>query len=301
MIVVLFLFGFIFYLGFPLWGAWRVRRSWNIFRGLCLEALSSTEVSLFDIEPNLPAPHTSRLLIGTLEAFEGTHRLWIGNTDLSLPVSLKNSPVYFLDEPPGPFVAGVEPPRKAEASSLGALSEGTNFLVFGHLESDEKGQTHFAATDAQSLLVMAFEGDPHTVLNRAIYAGRATIDHWNSWTPVSLAAGMTAFLFWGYLNLTSGGWRSGGILALVGALLPSTFFLPPGIFLFYAFARLWSQARDHRARMDLVRLSMGKDAAPWKQLRDAARKREWLAHILLGIGMLTNAALLAFVLRLWVP
>jgi hypothetical protein len=297
-VVPIVLAALVFYALLPLAGAWRVRRSWARFRQAALRALGSPEVdfSLLQSEGTLPG-HPLRLT-GTLEAFEGRDRLWIGNDRVSAAVSLRGVPVYFIDEQAAPFAIGVDPPRKAEAASLGALPEGTQFLVAGTLARDERGLVHFASGPDHGLLVLAFEGDPSTVLTRAVYAGRPVLDHWNSWTPVSLGVGFLFLLVLAYAQLRPDGDRSSGLVGLALALLPSTFFLPPGILFFYGFARLWARARDQRARSDLSRAT-GRLATQQQGL--SAPWCEAVSQLSLALGILLNAGLLVVLLRLWVP
>lgn len=293
-LVALFFYGIL-----PLVGAWRGRRSWAHFRENTLNALRAPEVDFSVLQAEGPPPTGTWRLTGTLEAFEGSDRLWVGNDRVSAAVSLRGVPVYFLDDHPEPFALGVEPPRKAEAASLGALPEGTQFLVSGALARDVRGPVHFASRPETDLLVIAFEGDSSTVLQRAVSSGRPMIDHWNAWTPVSVGLGFLLLLVLSYADLRSTGHRESGLLGLALALLPSTFFLPPGIVFFYGFARLWARARESRARSDLARVQADSRRATWEAGR--ARRRELASQGALFMGIVLNAALLVSVLRLWVP
>lgn len=293
--IPILLVALVFYGLFPLVGAWRIRRSWARFRESARQALGFPEVdfSLLQTEDDLPSAPLR--LTGTLEAFEGVDRLWIGNNKVSAAVSLRGVPVYFLDELPDTTGIGVDPPRKAEAASLGALPEGTQFLVSGSLVRDDRKLVHFAAGPDRNLLVLAFEGDPKTVLTRAISTGRPVVDLWNSWTPVSLGLGFLLLLILAYIELRPDGHRGSGLVGLALALLPATFFLPPGILFFYGFARLWGRARDQRARDDLA----------WAQERGPGRssKATWceaVSLLALVLGTLLNAGLLVVLLRLWI-
>lgn len=299
--VTIVLVALVFYGILPLWGAWRVRKSWNRFRDAGIRALESPEVDFSVLQSDNDLPSRPLRLTGTLEAFEGDDRLWIGNDRVSMAVSLRGAPVYFLDEEADPFAVGVEPPRKAEAGSLGALPEGTQFLVWGTLARDSRGQVHFATSSSQRLLVLAFEGSPATVLTRAVYAGRSALDHWNAWTPFAVGLGFLLLLILAYADLRPGGDRAVGLAALALALLPSTFFLPPGILFFYGFARLWARARDQRARLDLTRMVTGRAGPERARGRRQARWIELAAHASLGLAVLSNSVVLIVLLRLWIP
>ena len=298
--VLLILVGLVFYVGLPLWGAWRVRRRWDKFREAATAALASPELDFSLVQSVGELPSGAFRLTGILEAFEGNDRLWVGNGRVSVAVLLRGAPVYFLDEQPDPFGPGVEPPRRAESASLGTLPEGTQFLVWGSLARDDQGQVHFATGSDTRLLVLAFEGNPSTVLTRAVFSGRATLEHWNSWTPVSVGWGVLLAFLLAWEGLRSGGDTVTGLWALALALLPSTFFLPPGILFFYAFARLWTRARNLRARLALVRLHGPGTGPGAAQLRHEARKLELTAQGSLTLAMALNVLLLAEILRYWV-
>ena len=80
-----------------------------------------------------------------------------------------------------------------------------------------------------------------------------------------------------------------GRLGLALAMLPATFFLPPGIVFFYGFSRLWSRARDLRSELDLGRSSG----------RNGAFLTETAANFLLLMGGTGNALFLVWLLSLW--
>lgn len=290
----------IFYAFLPLVGAWRVRRRWMLFRQDVLGALGAPEVDFPLLQTGHVVPSGRHRLTGALEAFEGSDRLWIGNDRVSVAVSLVHTPVYFLEASEGDDAG--EPPRRVEASSLGTLLEGTQFLVSGDLVADSAGQLHFASTPSSGgrLLVLAFEGDPTTVLRRALLAGRPMIDHWNSWTPVSVGLGITVLLVlswlqWGALGGT-------GPLALALAFVPSTFFLPPGIGFFYGFSRLWARGRRLRAEADLRRTQpRTAGEATTKGFRTKALVWETLAQVSLTMGVIGNTLLLVWLVGLWLP
>ena len=117
--VLLVLVGLVFYVGLPLWGAWRVRRRWDKFREAATAALASPEIDFPSLQATGDLPAGAFRLTGILEAFEAGDRLWVGNGRVSVAVLLRGAPVYFLDEQTDPFGPGVEPPRRAESATLG--------------------------------------------------------------------------------------------------------------------------------------------------------------------------------------
>jgi len=154
---------------------------------------------------------------------------------------------------------------------------------------------HFAAAPGRDLLVLAFEGDPSTALERAVSSGRPRVDIWNQWTPVALGIGFALLLSLAYADLKPGGNRADGTIALTLALLPSTIVLPPGLFCVWGFVRLWRRARARRAAADTGRLSGTFEAPRGASWREAA------AYGLLWAGMAANAALLFATLSFWIP
>jgi hypothetical protein len=280
--VLVFIIAIVFYGLLPLIGAWRTGRQWERFREAAFRALRAPEADL----SLLQSGSTSEFrLTGRLEAFEGRDTLWIGGQHISAAVSLGGTPVYFLDE---------EPPRRVEAAALGALPEGTPFMVSGPL-TGKPGQAHFAAAPDGGLLVLAFESDPETAIERAVVSGRPRVGLWNSWTPVVLGIGFTLLLILAYIDLKPAGHRDQGILALSLALLPSTLFLPPGLLGFYGFLRFSAQARSRHAAADASRLA--------GQILPArgAKWREILAGTLLLAGTVSNLTLLVAALRFLIP
>lgn len=288
----------LFYGLLPLIGAWRLRMRWARFRQLVLTANTFPDLDFprwqaVDLDPSDPV-----CLVGQLEAFEGRGRLWIGNDRVSAAVDLGESPVYFLDEPGDGATFGLDPPRRADAASLGALAEGTKFLVAGSLTRDGRSQPRFEPVPGQDLLVLAFEGEAETVLTRAMYAGRPPVDHWNAWTPLAAAVGILFLMGFSYVGLTVTADRRVGLAALALALLPATAFLPPGLVFFYWFMRWWNRGRECRAWADLSRLGGG---SPDDQRRWSRTGLGWelAAQAALGAGLVANGALAVALLRTW--
>ncbi|NNM68214.1 MAG: hypothetical protein HKM06_09410, partial [Spirochaetales bacterium] len=241
--------------------------------------------------------------------WEGREILWLTDGQLSVPVDVKGADFWFLQTPDddswnGEHVfqrpdAPDEPPRRVFWKDLRALPEGVPFWVAGNLSAGPDGRVCFRNAETHLLLV-AYEGRPETVVARTLWSSRQKIEHWNFITPLSLAVGLMALLIAGYFSLRQPGGRAEGLIALALALVPSTFFLPPGIAFFYAFNKLWTESRHQRGLRDLAFLKNPLDHAARLQYRKKARRGELLAQVLFLIGAGTNAALLLILLKIWI-
>ncbi|MEI8095583.1 MAG: hypothetical protein WCG80_15340 [Spirochaetales bacterium] len=292
----------LFYAIIPLAGAYQVRHGWRRLRQWVTSAAASRPLTFQALQTIQPDQGPYRL-VGALEAFEGRDTLWIGNDTVSVAVNLRGVEVYFLENPDeGAEVQ--DPPRKVAWTRLGVLPEGTRFVVWGHLTPGNSGATNalrFAAAPARPLLVVAFSGEETTVLERLVRDSRQPIEHWNPATPVSLVIGFAALLVASYWELRSPGARAIGLIGLALALLPSTFFLPPGIVFFYGFARLWAQSRQLRARRDVLVFRSQAAGAEARLAGTQARQREVIANVILLVGAGLNALLLVTLLRWTIP
>ena len=287
------LLAFLFYLVIPIAGAFVVRGGWRGLRRWVTQAAASPVVSFRDLQEYRRDSGPFRLL-GSLEAFEGRDTLWIGNDTVSVQVRIRGVEVYFLEHPEE-GESPQDPPRKVNWTNLGVLPEGTRFLVWGSLSPVAQFPL-FEAKPGKPLLVLAFHGDEATVLERTLRDSRQVIEHWNPMTPISLLVGFGTLLLVAYWELRVPGSRAFGLSALALALLPSTFFLPPGIFLFYWFSRLWARSRTLRATRDVLMFRTG---SPEKAVScgKRARRVEILAHAVLAVGAGLNVLLLLTLLR----
>jgi hypothetical protein len=267
----------VFYILIPLFGGFSVRRSWRRFRGLLIESArhplleygrvhgvdGSDEEALGDFR-----------LFGSVEAMEGADRLWVRGAKLaaigspaSLSIDMRNVLLYSLPGDGEAFVrerddGGNEScdyvetediPERLSWKSLPALSERTKVFVFGRVYR-RGGKNEFRGSRRDPVMILIYEGEEDSLLQRAIRQGRQANEYWNRVTPLSFLAGvmlMSAIL----LGLTA---RYNlpfvVIMASVIAFIPVSIFLPPGVFFFFLYRSMWKRARSYRARRDMVRL-----------------------------------------------
>lgn len=236
----------VFYILIPVVGALLVRRRWRVFRESLLKCSYFPLVGYSDVRGILAAGGCFRFF-GFLEAIEGSESIWLGDGRLSVCVEMSGVEVFVLSQEAN------QPPQRIGWKHLGTLPERSRFFVAGKLLHEE-GRSLFKNDREIPLIVLLYEGADETVLARAITSGRQKNEYWNFLTPVSLAVGFVSLLFVAYITIRLPQYRSAGILSLALALVPNTFFVPPGIMFFYFYNYFWNRGREHRAKRDLVAL-----------------------------------------------
>ncbi len=288
----------IFYVALPLVGAYIVRHRWRVLRASVLAASQWQDCSFSDVQGSVPS--SPRRFFGHLEAWEGREILWLTDGKLSVPVNVEGADFWFLQtEDVAWSEASDEPPRRVFWKDVRALPEGVTFFVAGQL-TEKDGRSQFHTQAQHKLLLIAYEGRAQSVLTRTIWSSRHKIELWNFLTPLSLAVGLAALLAAGYFLLKIPGERAEGLVALALALLPSTFFLPPGILFFYWFSKIWEQSRRQRAERDVLAFEGKAGTLKWMVQKRSARRRELLAMTAFLVGAGLNAILLLILLRLWI-
>jgi hypothetical protein len=246
----------VLYILVPGLGAFRVRAQWRTFRRRLAE---STVMPIMNRRPAEPTSVGAEYrLFGRLEAIQGKDRIWIEasgsrpgsgeSTGFSAAAELKGVHVYIL-----PSISEEAEPQTIPWSSLSALPEGTQVLLVGP-QFQEEGRVVFRSTEEASLLVVFYDGDPRSLLRRAIWCGRQRNEYWNSYTALSLVTGLLALFMLGYLFLQSPGLRLPALLAFTLSTTPVAALLPPGVLFLLLYQRLWKQARLLRAERDLFLL-----------------------------------------------
>lgn len=208
--------------------------------------------------PAAAAPGRWRF-IGTLEAVQGTNRLWLtGGDGVSVAADLEGAPTYILPwsarGEAGSF--GDEEPQILPWKSIAALPSGTQILVAGTLV-DSDGRRVFRAAAGEPPLVVLYEGDARTLLERAVLCGRQRNEYWNHLTRISLLTGFLALFMTGSLVIRDPELRVAGMIAYALCAAPLAVFLPPGVVFYFLYRRLWKRARHLRAERDLFRLPLG--------------------------------------------
>lgn len=252
-----FIAALVFYLLIPIGGAFMLRSQWRRFR---------ERVALLGLAPRLryrdpaEALREGRVevgryrLQGTIEAIEGVSRVWVRGKEVSALVDLSRAPLYVLAPGSGEAPAEAGSVERLRWSSVSSLVEGTNIFVAGLLVLDGD-RPMFVDRPDEPLIAVCHEGGAERLITRLIAGGRAPNEYWNYPTRISLSLGLVAIsaILLLYQSSTLPTFRSLVFLAGAGPVLP---FAPPGLFLFFAYHRLWRRALAARTARDLLRLPL---------------------------------------------
>jgi hypothetical protein len=247
----------VFYLLIPIVGAFMLRSQWRRFRERVLR---------LSREPRLRYRHLARAqdegqaevgrfrLHGTIDAIEGTDKVWVRGKEASALVDLSRAPLYVLapaEECTGAEAGSIE---RLKWNSVSSLVEGTSIFVAGLLVIEE-GKPVFVERPDEALIAVCHEDDEEKITSRLIAGGRAQNEYWNYPTKISIALGLVAIsaILLAYGNSSFSTVRSLIFLAGAGPVLP---FAPPGLVLFFAYRRLWRKALASRTARDLLRLPL---------------------------------------------
>jgi hypothetical protein len=202
-------------------------------------------------------------IFGDLEAIQGSHRIWINDGQVSVCVDLEGVSVYLLPSAAGaaaglPFegeLGAGEQPVTAPWAQISSLAAGTRVFVSGALFS-EGGAAVFRSHAGQPLLVVLYDGDRRTILQRATWGGRQRNEYWNQFTVPSLLTGSFCLLLLAFVLLRNPATRVAPLAALSLAFFPVAGLLPPGFLLFGLYHHLWKTGRRLRAQRDMLRLPL---------------------------------------------
>jgi hypothetical protein len=245
----------VFYLIVPIAGAFALRGQWRRFRqGVARLGITARlrYRDLADAEREGRTRVGRFRLQGTIEAIEGTDKVWVRGKDVSALVDLSRAPLYVLA--PG---AAESPPDAGSVErlnwrSVSSLVEGTSILVAGLLVLDG-GRPVFVDASEEPLVAVCHDGGEERLLSRLIAGGRAPNEYWNYPARISMALGLAAIsvILLLFRASTFSTLRALMFLAGLSPVLP---FAPPGLALFLFYHRLWRRALASRIARDLLRL-----------------------------------------------
>ncbi len=288
------------YLMIPGLGAIAVRRRWRRFRARVIDAAETPMISShLPIRAGIP---TERLGVfrfaGALEAIQGQNTVWLRGAQLSVAVEMDDVRVYMLpseSEISGDGPEGVNAPEHPllvlRWRKLHAMVEGTGFYVVGAAYR-EHGKIVFKAEADQPLLVLVYDGDQATVLERALWYGRHRNEYWNPVTLPALAVGAITLAWLAYYSLGTPFYRTHTLVAAVLASMPVLPLLPPGTLFLVLYQRLWKQGRLHRAQRDMLVFKAPDRREDAGSYARSAERAELASLATLAIGLGLNAYLL---------
>ena len=250
-------------------GAFTVRAQWRRFRKGILESSLRPFVQYADIsQADLQAAGGclgSFRAFGSLEAMQGTHRIWIATGRFTVGADLEGVKVYLLPSFSAAQSAGAverleqsvpdEEPSVVSWDRIYSLPSGSRMFVSGPLFSED-GQGVFRSRPREPLLVVIYDGEQRTILQRAVWSGRQKNEYWNQFTLAALLTGSFLLVLLAYLFLRVRGGGLPPLAALSLAAFPIAALLPPGVLLYLLYRNSWKQARLLRAERDLLRLPL---------------------------------------------
>ncbi len=264
LIILVFAAAFLFFGLIPGIGAFSVRSRWRLFRRRIQESSLFPFLSYSDLSRRGDLLGRYRVF-GQLEAIQGENRIWINNGSFTVEVDLQSAKLYFLPSfstkaQPLPVehleeVIPDEQPALVSWDQVFSLPAGTQMFIAGPLYSVED-RAVFRSQVKDPLLVVLYDGEQRTIVQRAIWGGRQRNEYWNQFTLVSLLTGSFCMLLLAYIfmRLTPSGLAP--LFALSLAFFPISGLLPPGFVLYYLYRFFWKRARLLRAQRDLLRLPL---------------------------------------------
>lgn len=243
----------------PIAGAFVVRRSWRLFRRR-FDDLRLAPILDYRSSRNLSDQGADFRFFGGFESVTDGKTLWVRNASLTVPVELSSAQIYLLPAAegtpePGTYDLDGAQPERIRWERVAALSEGAQVFVGGPAKP-VAGQVRFQSSSNEPLLVILYDGDERSMLERTVRAGRHRNEYWNPTTPYSLALGVFMELVVALTFAPRPAFRPTAAAAFVAAFGPLLPLLPPGLLLTSLYRRFWRTARAFRAFRDLVLLPL---------------------------------------------
>lgn len=245
-IFLIFFIPFVFYIAFPMGGAFIIRRNWYQFRKKLLGSLNDNKKS--------PLVRC----FSRIQGYSRERTIWIQTENASLLADLRYCRFYQIATADKKDLNEVNDfenidfrrYRRMHWNEFQRLPEGSKLYIIGQWDSDSSRKKIYG-TKKNPVYAVLYEGEEDTVISRSLWGGRQFNEAWNGWTLWSLPLGfffmITLFSF--YIQIDS--LRYLLPTTLIFTLMPLLFLLPPGLFLFLVYLKLWNIARLNRARRDL--------------------------------------------------
>ena len=263
-IFLVFGVAFLFFGLIPGIGAFFVRSRWRLFRRRIAESSLYPFLGYSDLSRRGDFLGRYRVF-GQLEAIQGENSIWINNGSFTVEADLAQAKLYFLPS----FSAGTrtqpierlqeevpdEQPALVSWNQIFSLPAGTQMFIAGPLYVQE-GRAVFRSRGKEPLLVVLYDGQRSTIVQRAVWGGRQRNEYWNQFTIASLLTGAFCMVLLAYIIMRSMPSSLPVLLALSFALFPISGLLPPGFVLYYLYRFFWRRARMLRAERDLLRLPL---------------------------------------------
>jgi hypothetical protein len=212
---------------------------------------------------------------GEIESTSET-MLWVKNDSLLIPVELRNTPFFFINDNNLRRIAWRRHPD---------FFEDTKIFVAGELVQRE-GRRIFASTKKTPLIAVLYDTKEEDFIPRIVGASRNKNDYWNAITPYSILIGAFSLIITAVSFLRHPAFWLTATTAFIAAFIPLFPFFPPGV-LFTAlsrFLRKQSESASIRADMLAIREPQERRQARRHSLKAAICEASSLVCVILGIG-----------------
>ncbi|MCL2758798.1 MAG: hypothetical protein FWD22_01130 [Treponema sp.] len=280
----------------PIAGGFFNRYIWRNFRNR-FNNLRSSQLLDYSAYRQLNQGGIFRFL-GGIESITDNHTLWVRGSDLTIPVSLKNTKCYLLPIHEGDGFP--DAPEQIRWNRISTITEGAKVYIGGQIEM-QNNRLSFVSTKEQPLMVIFYNCPDAELSSTIIRAARARNEYWNSATPISLVIGALALIYIAASYLSRPAFRLTVITALAAVFIPILHVFPPGFLFTTLYKRLTWNALKLRADYDLARFGLLAGSSPRLAVYFARRAYllEALAWILMLLGISLNLVFIFIILYLF--
>jgi hypothetical protein len=189
---------------------------------------------------------------GEIEAVQSEGYLWVKNSEITMSVKMKHCHIYMI---PSEKKRNSQMPIKLPWSKIFSIAEGTAIYISGDVKVEE-GRIAFSGTKKEPLIVILYDGESRTLLERSISCGRQKNEYWNFLTPWSIASGGIISLLLLDMMIKAEVSSTVLILGIIVSSLPLIPFLPPGVLFLRLYSNMWKKGRICRSDRDLISLPL---------------------------------------------
>ena len=182
-IPVLIFIPILFYLLVPAAGAFHVRKVWRKFREKMVDS-SFFPISGYNDIISLKREGYYRFF-GEIEAIQSEEFIWVRSREITLSVKMNHCHVYMI---PSEKKMNDQMPVRLPWNRVFSIAEGTALYISGEVKV-ENGRAVFSGNRKNPLIVIIYDGESRTLLERSISCGRQTNASWNLRMPCSISAG----------------------------------------------------------------------------------------------------------------
>lgn len=249
-VIILIFIPLIFYLLIPALGAFHVRSIWRKFREKMINSSFYPICGYDDIIASKREGYYR--FFGEIEAVQSEGFLWVRNDNLTISVKMENCHIYMI---PTEKKKNTQMPIKLSWNRVFSIAEGSAIYICGDVKVIE-GRSVYSGSRKDPLIVIIYDGESETLLERSVSCGRQNNEYWSFLTPWSIAVGGIISLILLDMMIKASVSSTVLLLGVIVAALPIIPFIPPGCLLFYLYSCLWKKGRLCRSDRDLIRLPL---------------------------------------------